>query len=305
MDIKKLSIEQLKSHRQTVSNDNELDFLQDDLIITNSICYVELFRSPCRIDAFIMAICLKGEFICTANLKQYVLGRNNVFVGLPTDIIHVDSTIDLEMYTIFISDSFLRDLNIDISKLMQLYLSVRRHSTASIADNEIELLDHYFALILESIRTKDTNARDIIRGLLTALIYQIMSYVRKHYATPENATNKKLHRNEFVYDKFRVLLSEFYIKEHNVKFYANKLCITPKYLSVIVKKVSGKSAVEWINEYIVLEAKSRLRLSNMSIQQIAYHLNFSTQSSFGKYFKHQTGFSPKQFVNQLNHFESE
>ena len=84
-------------------------------------------------------------------------------------------------------------------------------------------------------------------------------------------------------------------QERNVRFYARRLNITPKYLSTVSKDVSGKTAARWIDEAVILEAKSLLRYSGMSIQEIAYHLNFSTQSFFGKYFKQHTGYSPSRF----------
>ena len=78
-------------------------------------------------------------------------------------------------------------------------------------------------------------------------------------------------------------------------FYADKLYISPKYLSLIIKESTGRSAAEWIDEYVILEAKNLLRFSGKNIQQIAYELNFTNQSSFGKYFKHLTGMSPSEF----------
>ena len=68
-----------------------------------------------------------------------------------------------------------------------------------------------------------------------------------------------------------------------------------KYLSSVVKEVSGKTAARWIDESVILEAKALLKYSGMSIQEIAYHLNFSTQSFFGKYFKQHTGTSPSRY----------
>lgn len=88
------------------------------------------------------------------------------------------------------------------------------------------------------------------------------------------------------------------MSERSVTFYAEQLCITPKYFSSLVKKLSGKSAAQWIDNYVILEAKNLLKYSDMSIQEIAYRLNFSTQSFFGKYFKHQTGLSPTQYRTQ-------
>ena len=89
------------------------------------------------------------------------------------------------------------------------------------------------------------------------------------------------------------------MQERSVTFYAEQLCITPKYFSMLVKKLSGKSAAQWIDNYVILEAKNLLKYSDMSIQEIAYQLNFSTQSFFGKYFKHQTGMSPTEYRNKV------
>lgn len=80
-----------------------------------------------------------------------------------------------------------------------------------------------------------------------------------------------------------------------VSFYAEKLFISPKYLSLIIKESIGRSAAEVIDEYVILEAKNLLRFSGKNIQQVAYELNFPNQSSFGKYFKHLTGMSPSEF----------
>lgn len=102
-------------------------------------------------------------------------------------------------------------------------------------------------------------------------------------------------RCEVLFDEFMSLLQQYNKKERNVSFYARQLNITPKYLSSVVKEVSGKTAARWIDESVILEAKALLKYSGMSIQEIAYHLNFSTQSFFGKYFKQHTGTSPSRY----------
>jgi AraC-like DNA-binding protein len=74
--------------------------------------------------------------------------------------------------------------------------------------------------------------------------------------------------------------------------------ISPKYLSLVIKEATGKSAGDWIDQYVIQEAKNQLRFSGKNVQQIAYDLNFSNQSSFGKYFKNLTGMSPTAFQNK-------
>ena len=92
------------------------------------------------------------------------------------------------------------------------------------------------------------------------------------------------------------LLASYYDKERSVRFYAEKLNLTSNYLSGIIKDYTGKTASEWIEEYVILEAKALLKFSGLNIQQVAYELNFPSQSMFGKYFKKQTGMSPKVYI---------
>ncbi len=93
-------------------------------------------------------------------------------------------------------------------------------------------------------------------------------------------------------------VSQNYHRRRKVIDYALKMNITPGYLSSVVKNVTGKSAAEWIEEYVLMEAKALLASTDMTIQQICYQLNFPTQSFFGKYFKTHTGVSPKAYRSQ-------
>lgn len=297
MDLQALSIQALKQYGQAILNDNSMSSsLHKDVIITNNINYCELFKYPCRLDAISLLVCVKGVITGTVNLRQYELKRNCVFLGIPKDILCIDSIKGAEAYAIVISTSFLREINIDLQKLMPLYLNIRWNSISTITDDELQMLENYYTLAQNAIHSNNMNMRDIIKGLLTALVYQVISHVNQYYTTTGDP-NKRLHRNDYIFDEFMILLNEFHIKERSVKFYANKMCITPRHLSLIIKKVSGETAAQWIDEYVILESKNLLKFSNMSIQQVAYHLNFATQSSFGKYFKQQTGLSPKQFIN--------
>lgn len=94
---------------------------------------------------------------------------------------------------------------------------------------------------------------------------------------------------------YRHLTAEAFRAEHNVGFYAGRLAITPKYLSSLIRDISGLSAPQWINDYIVVEAKTLLKSSDMNIKQIAEYLYFPNPSFFSKYFKQHTGVSPKEY----------
>ncbi|MBM6670761.1 AraC family transcriptional regulator [Phocaeicola coprophilus] len=82
-------------------------------------------------------------------------------------------------------------------------------------------------------------------------------------------------------------------------FYYEKLCLTPKYLTTVIKKESGVSAADWIERYVILQAQALLKSTDLTIQQISDKLNFSSQVFFGKYFKRLVGMSPKEYRKTL------
>jgi len=96
-------------------------------------------------------------------------------------------------------------------------------------------------------------------------------------------------------EKFLQCVRENYKERRDIEFYAGKLFLTPKYLSKALKQKSGKTAAEWIEDHVMLEARALLKSTNLTIQQISEELNFPSQSFFGKYFKRIAGLSPKEY----------
>ena len=101
-----------------------------------------------------------------------------------------------------------------------------------------------------------------------------------------------------MFERFIRAVSESYKEERSVSYYADKMFLTAKHLSTVVKEISGKTAGEWIDSFVILESKALLKSSELSIQEIADELHFANQSFFGKYFKHHTGMSPKEYRRQ-------
>ena len=116
--------------------------------------------------------------------------------------------------------------------------------------------------------------------------------------TEKPELNRPLNRKEQIFHDFLTLLEEYYTQERSISFYADRMCLTPKYLSTIVKEVSGKHGMQWIDEYVVLEAKALLRDGSISVKEASDQLNFPSQSMFGRFFKKMTGLSPKQYKLQ-------
>jgi AraC-like DNA-binding protein len=158
--------------------------------------------------------------------------------------------------------------------------------------------------IMRCFELLDLNARDedetvfsvnIARSVIATIFYQMLQFnfmrISREADNPEETRSR---RSSYVRDFMR-LVHLNYTKHRTVAFYADKLFISPKYLTVLVKEATGRSAADWINEFVIIEAKNLLRFSGKNVQQVAYALSFTNQSSFGKYFKHLTGMSPSEY----------
>lgn len=131
-----------------------------------------------------------------------------------------------------------------------------------------------------------------------ALMYHLLLFIHRYgFKCFEPFKDEVVSRQGRMSDQFFTLVQQNFRKRRFLDFYASKLEVTPKHLSRTIKKQTGFTAVEWIERYVILEAKVLLKSSNLNIQQIADELNFPSQSFFGKYFKKQTGLSPKEFRN--------
>ena len=102
-------------------------------------------------------------------------------------------------------------------------------------------------------------------------------------------------RNEIIRQRFHELLLGNCRKHRDVGFYAQELCVTPDYLSKIIRECDGQSALKWITNAVVTEAKLLLRRPDMNVSQVAIELNFPDQSTFGKFFKRNTGMAPARY----------
>ena len=108
-------------------------------------------------------------------------------------------------------------------------------------------------------------------------------------------------RVEEIFIGFNRLLSEHFIAHRDISFYADQLCITGDYLSRIVKRVSGRTVGDMINQMLMMEACYLLRTSSLSIAQISQRLHFSEPASFTRFFIRVKGMTPKEFRNEAVH----
>lgn len=273
--------------------------LMRECITASSDSQMQVFRFPCRIDAFIIGVGTEGETSVSFNLHEFRLKKDSMFIFTPKNILQVNSQQYFNADVIAISPDFMRRINIDIKNMMPLFLKFVENPTLALTPEESRSMRGMIAQIERETRGPETHfSFDIVSGLIAATIYKVGDIMYHYLAEHPEGQNNSHNRAEEYFKQFTHLLGEHFREERSVGFYARQLCITPKYLTTLIKRISGQSVSEWIDNYVILEAKTLLKYSTMSIQEIAYYLNFPNQSFFGSYFKRNTGMSPSQYKAQ-------
>jgi AraC family transcriptional regulator, transcriptional activator of pobA len=253
------------------------------------------FKYPCKIRAFVFILCKSGSMKIMVNLKEYNLTNGMILICHPNNIIQIDHNDFFEISGMIASSEFLDNVHIRFVNLASLFMRVNNMASLQLKRDEIMLLSKFFKLIRDIITGKESEHKvEIVKALGIAMFDKLCDIISEYSEVQLSGTVVQ-NRRSIIFEQFIKNISEYHCKERSVSFYAAKICVTTRYLSSVIKEISGKSAAEWIDEYVILEAKNLLKSSDMSIQEVAYTLNFNTQSFFGKYFKHLTGMSPKDY----------
>ena len=277
--------------------------MQESIKFGNHCCLKELhtdtnkdiFKYPVRIDAFILAICSDGVIELSYNLNHITLSSNSLFLYLPGSIIRLNTLQPSKLSIMMFTREFIDELGMKFDNIPLQYRIMREIFTTNLNETSRIELQSMLRLTSGYIYKNKTNMyySEMVKTSFKSFIYRALYEINACYGKTTSEILPAQNNNHF--DRFMRLLEENYMNEHAIRFYSDKMGLSPKYLSLMIKKASGKLATEWIDEYVILEAKNLIKYSSMSIQEIAYALNFPNQSFFGKFFKRHTGISPKAY----------
>ncbi|MEF9923885.1 MAG: helix-turn-helix domain-containing protein [Muribaculaceae bacterium] len=269
------------------------DSIDNEIFIFDDITDIASSNNPIKLEMPIFAVCIKGEVKLQVNLNNYTIVANTLVTLLPDHIIHgYEISSDFKGLFIGVTPSYGEEVMPDIHTLLPFVLNFKESPVVSLTQSEVESIKEFHAFLWKKI--KNVNGfygKKIIHNLLQALLYETLNI----YKIRNNYVPLKRSRNEEIFFNFFSLVEREFKVARSVAYYADKLFITPKHLSSVVKTVSGRTAGEWIDNYVVLASKVMLRSSSLTIQEISSDLNFTNQSFFGKYFKQHVGVSPSEY----------
>ncbi len=256
-----------------------------------------------RFDALTALLVLEGTLDVSLDFKHYSIPEKSLLLISPINAITgADLSTGGRFFLLIIKRDVLERLgnggggprplpNHDMSDIFQRpHFEMNEESFNKISDS----FEHLYQYLKD---TRQEIKEYLIIPSLSIVITELFSLIssREHIGLQ----SKSISRKQELMSKFVLLLREHVAKEHYPSFYAAKLFISVQYLSLILKEETGKTASQLIAQHVVTKAKNMLRLQGATIKDVAEKLNFADQSSFGKFFKKETGITPKKFIESL------
>ena len=252
----------------------EIYVLGDDFKYYENLKYLPLTSYPSNIQSALIVYSLRG----TAKISVH------------EDVLTV---------TMVISSSMFGDALSGVPRFSpHFFFYMRSHYYYPQNERDVLRIYNYLGMIKDKVMSTDAYRRELIIHLLRYLYLELFNAYEKESML---VNTRKDTRKEELANKFFSLIMKHFKENKDVAFYADKLCITSKYLTMVIKETSGKSAKDWIVEYIILEIKALLKNTSLNIQEIAIRTNFANQSSLGRFFRKHTGMSLSQY--RMSHLD--
>jgi AraC-like DNA-binding protein len=257
-------------------------------------------KEPCRFNCYLALFCIDGDFTIEINLKPVHVRKNSLVICIPGSICRV-SQVDmdrlgrLDVVVVAVSKELMSTIRFDFNSLFNESVAAIDTPCITLDEENHSICKRYFELAEALYHSENSASRDALRYLASSIFYLLGSIWTSQIKDAQERNPRRSPRSQTILDSFLKLVAEHHNSERKVAFYADKLCLTPKYLSRLVKNASGRSAPEWIDAFVIMEAKNMLKYSDMPVKEIVYLLHFPNQSVFYKFFKMHTGLTPSDY----------
>jgi AraC-like DNA-binding protein len=252
--------------------------------------------APARHDALLLVGIIQGELTLSVDYITHRMPQYAIGWIMPT---HISQPLrisqDFRCWLLRLSRTFLEENGSEARHNMSmiLYMQLKKYPFCIFEEDEFLALHEDLLTLRQKMQMKmHLFQQEVVINSLKAFQLNMGNFF---FGKKENVYTPVLTRKEELFGNFLTLLTKRCKEEHEVSFYAEQLCITPQYLSRTLKEQSGRSAGRWIQDALMVEAKSLLKMPRVSVQEVARQLHFPDQSTFGKFFKKHAGISPAMF----------
>lgn len=256
-------------------------------------CFPVSLKSPFRINGMGVVICHRGEFTFSLNQKNYSC-RAGETLFIPEESLFqvLCESEDMELFIFIYQIGQIRDIIGNSVVSLYLYSQLATEPCCVWTTGEEEDILKYMTLLDSTLHIEENTFNHYEQKLLLlGLTYRICSVYSRKLITAKASLG---HKHD-IFIRLIQLIEQYYMKQRGVEFYADKLCLSPKYLSTLSKSICGYTVQELVFKSIIRKSISLLKNTQKNVQEISDYLNFPNSSYFGTFFKKQTGMSPQQY----------
>ena len=278
------------SLRLTQVDHSHADFIDGEVLLSDKLNKGSMPTSPRRMTFILVALCTRGECEFTVDTQRLKITQNDLVIISDRHIVdNFQASDDADGLLMIMSVGFFYEVMSNVSDVSLLFCFARSHPVVTLKEDEVRLFTEYFFMLKGKMGEVDNRfRRDIVRTLILAMFYDLSNVIVR----VQQGESRRQSRADVIFTRFIHLVEQHFRHERRVGWYAEQLCITPKYLSETVKVVSGRTPNEWVDSYVILELRVMLKTTTKSIKEIAEEMNFPNQSFLGKFFREHVGVSP-------------
>lgn len=287
--VPQVTFDEVRAHFLPVST-----ALSEDMLVLDDITPDLIGTLPSQISFLLIGLCTSGEITFTMGERQWKLEPGDLVISLADPVLFGNAcSPDFRAKAVIMSRSFAQNGIAGMDKMWPYLLHIMANPVLRLTPDEQSWVSDCHELIRRRLnRAPGRYLHEATVALTRAFYYEVCNLLDKR-VHPNNSPRQT--RAYALFDRFIRLVSQNFKRERTVEWYSNELCVTAKHLSEVVKQVSGKTAGQWIQTIVVVEIKTLLSQSSLSIKEIADEMNFSNQSFLGKYFKNVEGISPTDY----------
>lgn len=246
-----------------------------------------------RLDGVFIILCVAGKMSLHISGNVYEAHPNDIIISMPQAIIgRVQMSDDFEFRCMFMSSEFAFKMLPMSAQGWSLRMFLERYPKLTLTSAEVKVFCRYCELLKSKFADRYNKYRDkVLDSLMLAFAYDFASVLDRFVPL----IKRPLTSAENIFSMFISIISSSYPKRRNVAFYADRLNITPKYLSVVCRKSCGRTASKIIDAYVIKDVEFLLKTTRKSIKEISNELEFPNTSFFGRFVKKYLGVTPNEY----------
>ncbi len=271
-----------------------IDYSDDDIIIVDNIRDI-VAANPMRVKMNGIIVCFNGTIQVDVNNQRRIFGKNQLVMFPPnTTIDNYLFSVDFECKAIFLTNHIIQRFLRPYVDIWNHVMYVKKIQERQLSDIDLEFVCKIYDVIRFCLDYgEDTNKKEVVQSFIQGALMGLGGMLLRENDYKDLPKGKN--QSGDIFPRFLDLLQNSQVKHRQVTDYADQLCVTPKYLTIVCKQHSGKTALQWIEEYTLADIDYYLRSTNHSIKEIANILGFPNASFFGKFVKEHLGLPPMSY----------